>query len=238
MQEKSLKVKQWIGLGLVLIVIPAVLILSWQMGDRKFYLTSMIVLLCAIAAFWLGFEKRSPQTREMVLIAVLSAIAVASRAAFIMFPQFKPIVGIIMICGMALGPQAGFMTGSISAFVSNFIFGQGAWTPWQMFAYGLAGLLAGYLCKAGVMTTKRRVLTAIIGGIIILVLIGPILDTCTLFTMSSMINTASVGTVYLAGVPFNAVHGLAVALTLLVLARPMINKLDRIKIKYGMMEAE
>ena len=229
MQEKSLKVKQWIGLGLVLIVIPAVLILSWQMGDRKFYLTSMIVLLCAIAAFWLGFEKRSPQTREMVLIAVLSAIAVASRAAFIMFPQFKPIVGIIMICGMALGPQAGFMTGSISAFVSNFIFGQGAWTPWQMFAYGLAGLLAGYLCKAGVMTTKRRVLTAIIGGIIILVLIGP---------MSSMINTASVGTVYLAGVPFNAVHGLAVALTLLVLARPMINKLDRIKIKYGMMEAE
>ena len=231
-------VKQWIALGLVVIGIPGILLLSWQMGDRKYYLTSMLVLVCAIAAFWLSFERRRPQTREMVLIAVMCAIAVASRAAFIAFPQFKPIVGIVMICGMALGPQAGFMTGSISAFVSDFIFGQGAWTPWQMFAFGLAGLLAGYLCRAGVMTSGRRVLTAVIGGVMILLLIGPILDTCTLFTMSSMVNTTSAGAVYLAGVPFNAVHALAVALTLLVMARPMIEKLDRIKIKYGMMEAE
>ena len=246
MQEKSIKenragrrsVKQWIALGLVIIGIPAVLLLSWQMGDRKYYLTSMLVLLCAVAAFWLSFERRRPKTREMVLIAVMCAIAVASRAAFIMFPQFKPIVGIVMICGMALGPQAGFMTGSISAFVSNFIFGQGAWTPWQMFAFGLAGLLAGYLCRAGVMTSGKRLVTAFIGGGMILVLIGPILDTCTLLTMSSVINTEAVGTVYLSGLPFNAVHGAAVFLTLLILAHPMIEKLDRIKVKYGLMEAE
>ena len=246
MQEKSIKenragrrsVKQWIALGLVIIGIPAVLLLSWQMGDRKYYLTSMLVLLCAVAAFWLSFERRRPKTREMVLSAVMCAIAVASRAAFIMFPQFKPIVGIVMICGMALGPQAGFMTGSISAFVSNFIFGQGAWTPWQMFAFGLAGLLAGYLCRAGVMTSGKRLVTAFIGGGMILVLIGPILDTCTLFTMSSVINTEAVGTVYLSGLPFNAVHGAAVFLTLLILAHPMIEKLDRIKVKYGLMEAE
>lgn len=246
MQEKSIKentarhrsVKQWIALGLVIIGIPAVLLLSWQMGDRKYYLTSMLVLLCAVAAFWLSFERRRLKTREMVLIAVMCAIAVASRAAFIMFPQFKPIVGIVMICGMALGPQAGFMTGSISAFVSNFIFGQGAWTPWQMFAFGLAGLLAGYLCRAGVMTSGKRLVTALIGGGMILVLIGPILDTCTLFTMSSVINTEAVGAVYLSGLPFNAVHGAAVFLTLLILAHPMIEKLDRIKVKYGLMEAE
>ena len=246
MQEKSIKenragrrsVKQWIALGLVIIGIPAVLLLSWQMGDRKYYLTSMLILLCAVAAFWLSFERRRPKTREMVLIAVMCAIAVASRAAFIMFPQFKPIVGIVMICGMALGPQAGFMTGSISAFVSNFIFGQGAWTPWQMFAFGLAGLLAGYLCRAGVMTSGRRLVTALIGGGMILILIGPILDTCTLFAMSSVINTEAVGAVYLSGLPFNAVHGAAVFLTLLILAHPMIEKLDRIKVKYGLMEAE
>jgi len=214
MQEKSIKenragrrsVKQWIALGLVIIGIPAVLLLSWQMGDRKYYLTSMLVLLCAVAAFWLSFERRRPKTREMVLIAVMCAIAVASRAAFIMFPQFKPIVGIVMICGMALGPQAGFMTGS--------------------------------LCRAGVMTSGKRLVTALIGGGMILVLIGPILDTCTLFTMSSVINTEAVGTVYLSGLPFNAVHGAAVFLTLLILAHPMIEKLDRIKVKYGLMEAE
>lgn len=237
-ERSQRSVKRWIALGLVVIGIPAVLILSWQMGDRKYYLTSMVVLLCTIAAFWLSFERRGPQTREMVLIAVMCAIAVASRAAFIMFPQFKPIVGIIMICGMALGPQAGFMVGSISAFVSNFIFGQGTWTPWQMFAFGLAGLLAGYLCRAGVMTSSRRILTAVIGGVMVIVLIGPILDTCTLFTMSSMINTTSAGAVYLAGLPFNAVHALAVALTLLVLSKPMVDKLDRVKIKYGIMQAE
>ena len=101
-----------------------------------------------------------------------------------------------------------------------------------------SGLLAGYLCRAGVMTSRKRVLTALIGGVMILVLIGPILDTCTLFTMSSVVNTESVGAVYLSGLPFNAVHGAAVFLTLLVLARPMIEKLDRIKVKYGMMEAE
>ena len=88
------------------------------------------------------------------------------------------------------------------------------------------------------MTSRKRMLTALVGGVMILVLIGPILDTCTLFTMSSVVNTESVGAVYLSGIPFNAVHGLAVFLTLLVLARLMIEKLDRIKVKYGMMEAE
>ena len=80
--------------------------------------------------------------------------------------------------------------------------------------------------------------SGVIGGGMILVLIGPILDTCTLFTMSSVINTEAVGTVYLSGLPFNAVHGAAVFLTLLILAHPMIEKLDRIKVKYGLMEAE
>ena len=56
------------------------------------------------------------------------------------------------------------------------------------------------------MTSGKRLVTAFIGGGMILVLIGPILDTCTLFTMSSVINTEAVGTVYLSGLPFNAVH--------------------------------
>lgn len=88
------------------------------------------------------------------------------------------------------------------------------------------------------MTSGRRLVTALIGGGMILVLIGPILDTCTLFTMSSVINTEAVGAVYLSGLPFNAVHGAAVFLTLLILVHPMIEKLDRIKVKYGLMEAE
>ena len=222
----------------VLIAAPATLLVAWRFGNRKYYLSSLLLIVYAMLPFFVRFEHKKPQARELVTIAVMSAVAVASRAAFIMVPFFKPLTGIVMITGMALGPEAGFLTGAVSGFVSNFIFGQGPWTPWQMFAFGLAGLLAGYLCRAGVMTSGRRLVTALIGGGMILILIGPILDTCTLFTMSSVINTEAVGAVYLSGLPFNAVHGAAVFLTLLILAHPMIEKLDRIKVKYGLMEAE
>ena len=242
MQRESVKqgksARHWIVWLAVLIAAPATLLAAWRFGNRKYYLSSLLLIVYAMLPFFVRFEHKKPQARELVTIAVMSAVAVASRAAFIMVPFFKPLTGIVMITGMALGPEAGFLTGAVSGFVSNFIFGQGPWTPWQMFAFGLAGLLAGYLCRAGVMTSGRRLVTALIGGGMILILIGPILDTCTLFTMSSVINTEAVGAVYLSGLPFNAVHGAAVFLTLLILAHPMIEKLDRIKVKYGLMEAE
>jgi hypothetical protein len=84
----------------------------------------------------------------MVIIAVLCGIAVAGRAAFFMLPQFKPVVAIVIIAGASLGAESGFIVGALSGFVSNFIFGQGPWTPWQMFAFGMIGFIAGLLfCK-------------------------------------------------------------------------------------------
>lgn len=225
--------KKYLSFIILLILIPLILILSWSVCDRKYYLCSIILILCSIGAFWLGFEQKEPKTREIVIIAVMCAIAVASRAAFIMLPQFKPMAAIVMICGMALGSRAGFLTGTISVFVSNFIFGQGPWTLWQMFAFGLAGFIAGFLYDRRVMRKDRRAVTAVLGGIIIVIIVGPVLDTCTVFTMSSMINVNSVFAVFAAGFPFNVVHGAATAITLFVLCGPMLDKLERIKIKYG-----
>ena len=165
----------------------------------------------------------------------MSAVAVASRAAFIMVPFFKPLTGIVMITGMALGPEAGFLTGAVSGFVSNFIFGQGPWTPWQMFAFGVAGFLAGVLAKKGWLTAEKRLPAGLFGGICVLLLIGPILDTCSLFTMSTEITAASAAGIYLAGLPVNAVHAFATFLTVFFLGKPIEEKLDRIKVKYGMM---
>ena len=105
----------------------------------------MLLIVYAMFPFFVRFEHKKPQARELVTIAVMSAVAVASRAAFIMVPFFKPLTGIVMITGMALGPEAGFLTGAISGFVSNFIFGQGPWTPWQMLGFGLVGFLGGVL---------------------------------------------------------------------------------------------
>lgn len=203
--------------------------------NSHYYLISVVIILISIVAFFFGYEKRKPHVREIVTLAVMSASAVVARAAFIMLPHFKPMTAIIMITGMGFGPFAGFLTGVISAFVSNFIFGQGPWTPWQMIAYGIAGVLAGLLRIPGIMHEKKRIRTAVIGFVIVVAIIGPILDTYTFLTVSTMITQESVSAIYLSGLPLNIVHGVATFITLLLVCKPIIEKLTRIKIKYGML---
>lgn len=167
----------WISLLVLLVLVPATIFITWQLGDRKYYLCSVLIIIYSMIPFFIGFENSRPQAREMVTIAVLCAIAVASRAAFIMLPSFKPIVGIVMISGMAFGARAGFLTGAVSAFVSNFIFGQGPWTPWQMFAFGMAGFLAGLLYEKGILDYNKRIQITVFGGLMIMLIVGPLLDT-------------------------------------------------------------
>ena len=219
----------------IVILIPAALLLSWKFGDRQYYLFSVIVMILIMLPFFIRFERRKPTSRELVTLAVMSALAAASRAAFVMVPHFTPMTGIIMITGLALGAEAGFITGSLGAFVSNFVFGQGPWTPWQMFAYGLAGFIFGILGRKGLINSEKRLPAAIIGGLMVLCIIGPLLDTATLFLISAGVQHTSVGAVYLAGVPVNAIHGLSTFITIFVLGKPICEKLERIRIKYGMM---
>lgn len=228
----------WLSIIVMVILIPLTIGISWYVGDRKYYVASVLIMVYSMLPFFASFESRKPQARELVTLAVMCAIAVASRAAFVWVPNFKPIGGIIMITAMAFGPQAGFMTGSLSMIVSDIIFGQGPWTPWQMFAFGLMGFISGFLAKAGILSKEKPLRNAIIGFIMMVVITGPILDTCAIFTMAQMINTESVLAVYLAGLPVNISQGTAVFLCLLLLTKPMMEKLDRIKIKYGMMEDE
>lgn len=235
---KKLSKSTWASIAVIIVLIPLTLMLSHYFGDRQYYISSLVIILLSMVPFFVSFESRKPQARELVTIAVLCAIAVASRAAFIMLPAFKPMVGIIIIAGMAFGARAGFLTGAVSGFVSNFIFGQGPWTPWQMFAFGIAGFIAGLLHEKGILKSDRKIQVTILGGIVALLIVGPLLDTCTFFLMSSMVDTSSAVAVYLAGVPVNAVHAVAVMLTLFFLTKPMMEKLTRIKVKYGMMEAQ
>ena len=241
MQGKQLEKKKlgrgfWVTLFVIIVLIPLTVGISWYMGDRKYYIASVLIMIYSIIPFFAGFESRKPQARELVTLAVMCAIAVASRAAFIWAPNFKPIGGITMITAMAFGPQAGFMTGSLSLIVSDMIFGQGTWTPWQMFSFGLLGFISGLLARKGILTEKRPLIDAVIGFLLMVLVVGPILDTCAIFTMAQMINTESVLAVYLAGLPVNISQGTAVFLCVLLLTRPMMNKLERIKTKYGMIE--
>ena len=210
--------------------------MSTEFINTHYYIISITILLLAIGAFFLSFEKRKPQAKEIITIAVMSAIAVASRAAFMMLPFFKPMNAIVMITGMAFGPCAGFLTGSLSALVSNFIFGQGPWTPWQMLAYGIAGVLAGIMKKKSWITEEKPLQTGVVGLSTVVVIVGPVLDTFSVFAMANVFSVKAIGAIYLSGLPVNVVHGVATFVTLYFLCKPMTEKLNRIKIKYGMMD--
>lgn len=240
MNKKKTSPRFWLSLAILVVLVPLT-VWFFSRFDRKYYLSGLTVIVLTMAAFFLHFESRKPQARELVILAVLCALAVGSRAAFAAVPHFKPMLAIVMLTGIAFGPEAGFLCGAISGFASNFIFGQGPWTPWQMFAYGIAGLLAGLLAMWGVLkkTPKGRkdvIVLAVFGFLAILVIVGPLLDTSTFFTMATTYDTAAVLAVYAAGVPVNCIHGAAVALTMLLFGKPLLDRLRRIQIKYGMME--
>lgn len=212
--------------------------MSRELINNYYYVAIIVVMLASFAVFFFSYERKKPKAREIVTLAVMSAIAVASRAVFVMIPFFKPMSGIIMITGMAFGPGAGFLVGSVSAFVSNFIFGQGPWTPWQMLAYALAGLLAGAFRKIGFIHENKKIRTAIIGALMIVIIVGPLLDVCAIFTTGNALSKEFALATFASGFIPNVIHAVATALTLFLLCRPMLEKLNRMKMKYGMMENE
>lgn len=220
----------------IFVLIPATLYLGTALPGRWYYLTSTLIIIETMLPFFFLFETRKPQAREVVTIAVMCALATVSRVAFAFLPGFKPITGIIMITGIAFGPEAGFLTGAISAFASNFFYSQGPWTPWQMMAYGIGGFAAGVVFHKN----KKRVhpvLLAVFGFGCILLLVGPLLDCCTVFTSLTTFTVEAVALVFAKGIVFNLPHGASCAVTMLVFAKPLLEKLDRLKTKYGMLQA-
>ncbi|MBQ0058384.1 MAG: ECF transporter S component [Lachnospiraceae bacterium] len=237
-ESKQVTKKTWLGIIIAIVLMAATVAISYKMGDTKYYVASVLCIFYAMIPFVMGFENRKPMPREMVTIAVLTALAVISRVIFIAIPFCKPVIGVIFIAGMGMGAGSGFMVGALTAIVSDIICGQGPWTPWQMLAFGLAGFIGGVLCRKGLIKGDKPLVPAIISGLLCIIVVGPILDTSTLLVMSNMVDTTSAGAVYLSGLPVNAVLGAATFVTVLVLAKPMLEKLDRVKVKYGMMEEE
>lgn len=223
--------KKWTVLCLLLI--PLTLFLGMQLKGRSYYLTCTLVIIETMLPFFLAFEGRKPQARELVLTAVMCALAVASRVA-VPIPNFKPIFAVIMVTGIALGPESGFMTGAMAAFASNFFYSQGPWTPWQMLSYGLCGYLTG-LCFQ-VRKQQRRWVLTVYGFLFVVLISGPILDCATLFTTSSRISWKFAGMVFGAGFINNFTNAIATALTLCFFGDPLLKKLNRMITKYGILE--
>lgn len=217
-----------------LIAIPLTLALGVHLPGRWYYLTSTLVIAEILVPFFLAFEGRKPQARELVIMAVLCALAVAARVA-IPIPNFKAIYGVIMIAGIALGPEPGFLVGAVAAFVSNFFRGQGPHTPWQMLAYGACGMLMAFLFRKGKLP-RKPLLMGIVGFLLVLCFAGPLLDTCNLFMMPIAMTPESILAMYGMGFTVNVSQGISTFIVLFLLGKPLLGKLDRIKRKYGMEE--
>lgn len=234
-EDRRKTLRRIISMIILFVIIPALIAAGIIFfDDRRYYMISIAIMLVSCVPLILRFEKRLPQAREIVLLAVMAGIAVASRAAFYMLPAFKPILAIIIIAGAGFGAEGGFIVGAVAAFVSNFIFGQGPWTAWQMFSMGLAGFLAGIFFHTGILARKRIPLC--IFGFLVTMLYGFIMDTGTVFMYASMPSTKLFLDAYALGVGLNLIHAACTIVTLALLALPFLEKIDRVKKKYGILE--
>ena len=221
---------------LILLLIPLTLFVGvYYFDGRKYYFISLLILLECTLPFFLIFEGRKPQARELVLIAVLVALNVAGRAVFFMLPEFKPVVTMTILAGVAFGGETGFLVGAMTMLVSNMFFGQGAWTPWQMFAMGIIGWLAGVLYRKGVLR-RSRISLCIFGVIASTVVYGGIMNPASALMWAHTINWNILKSYYLTGVPIDLVRAIGTFFFLWLGAEPMLEKLDRIKVKYGLAE--
>lgn len=234
-QEKRKEKKStWLlTLAIVFLIMPLTIYIGHTvLLQRKYYFISLLLVIEAIACFFLRFEKRSPKVREIMVVAMMSAIVVAGRAAFYMVPNVKPMAALVILTGIGLGAEAGFLVGSMSMLVSDIFFGQGPWTPWQMFAMGLLGFLAGVIFKnTNSCTLKKKLAICIFGMLGVICIYGGIMNPASVPMYQEKVNFDMILSAYAMGFPYDAMHGAATFAFLWVGCRPLLEKMKRVREK-------
>lgn len=236
-EKRNLSKRTIVASIAILLFIPLTIFAGiFYMNDRQYNLVALLVLVECMLPFVLVFEGRKPKARELVTIAVLCAIGIAGRSLFFMLPQFKPILALTIIAGVAFGGETGFLVGAVTMLASNMLFSQGPWTPWQMFAMGIIGFLAGVLFKKGWLR-RTRVSLAVFGAFTAIIIYGGIMNPAAAFMVSAeSITLKTLFAYYITGLPMDLVHAFGTALFIMIAAEPMLEKMDRIKVKYGLVE--
>ena len=223
---KNTKLKKILKILIPLIIIPAVAVGgSLLFDEQKHIFVSLLVAFLSLVLFITGFEKKITGTRRMVLVAVMTAISVLGR----FIPFFKPITAITVITAMYLGGEAGFLVGSLSALISNFYFGQGPWTAFQMLAWGLIGFIAGLMAEP---LKKNRILL-LAYGVLSGIAFSFIMDVWTVLWYSAGFDIELYLLSLKAAIPHTILYAVSNFIFLFVLAKPFGEKLERIKLKYG-----
>ena len=190
------------------------------------------MVLEAMLPFFLTFEGRNPRARELVVTAVLCALGVAGRAAFFMLPQCKPVLALTILAGAALGGETGFLVGAATMLVSNILFSQGPWTPWQMLGMGLCGFLAGLVFHRGRAPRNRGTL-CVFGVVSAFAVYGILLNAYSALLATGALTWQSLAVYCASGFAMDAVQAISTVIFLWFFTEPMLDKLERVKIKYS-----
>lgn len=193
-------------------------------------IASLVMLAEVLALFFISFEKKRPGAREVALVAVLCAMGVAGRSAFFMLPQFKPVAALVILSAAAYGPETGFIVGAGTMLASNLFFGQGPWTPWQMCAMGFVGYLTGILFRKKVC----RLTLCLWGGIAVFAVYGLLVNISSAVTYQPQLTFQTLLPYIVSGIPFDLIHAGGTVVFLWLLAEPVLEKLSRVKIKFGL----
>ena len=237
MQKKSRVLNLFSSL-LLFVLAPVVVFLGFRhLDSRYYYLSAAGVIILSLLPFFIMFEKRKIKTAELAAVAVMIALCVASRLAFAFVPQVKPLCALVIITASSFGPNVGFVTGALSVFLSNFAFGQGMFTPFQMLGMGLCGFCCGLLFHEKKLA-KNRLAVSAAGFAVTLCVYGFIVDSCSVLMTVTDFTAKNVFAVLLSGLPFNLIHAATTALVLFFAGKPMSDKLFRLHEKYGIFSLE
>lgn len=218
------------------VVLPCVLVLAFKRFSlSSFYIPAFIVVICAVLPFFIVFEKRKIKTSELAVLSVMTAVCIASRAIFAFLPQVKPMCAFVIVTAVAFGPNVGFIVGALSVLISNFFFGQGMFTPFQMLGMGLTAFFCALIFykKKG---EKNKLAVSIVGALLCFSVYGLCVDTCSVLMMSTELNLKNASAIYLSGAPFNLIHAGTTAVSLFIIYKPMNDKFSRLRTKYGVFD--
>ncbi len=214
---------QW---SIPLLLIPAAVLTGALVFREKQYLfVAFVTAGLAVLLFLAGYERKQTGARRMVLAAVMTALCIAGR----FIPLFKPVTAITVLAAIYLGRETGFLVGAMAALLSNFYFGQGPWTAFQMLAWGMIGWTAGLLAEP----LKRRRGWLLLYGAAAGVLYSMVMDIWTVLWYQDGFHPELYLTAILTALPHTALYTVSNLLFLWWMAKPFGEKLERIKIKYG-----
>lgn len=225
-----MKAKKILIVLIFVLLIPAAVVLSMTVFDKqKYSFFILAVAILSVIPVLLSLERKESDTKKLVMIAVMTAISVVSRMVFEWIPHFKPVTAIVIITGIYLGKEAGFLCGAFSALISNFVFGQGPWTPFQMMTWGLIGIFAALLGKI----LSKNLLLCCVFGALSGVFYSMLMDVYTVLWVDPDFSFTRYLAAITTAIPTTISYVVSNVIFLLVLSKPIGKKIERMKLKYG-----